>query len=540
VRLDRVGRVTIHDRRGVQPDRRRERRILSAKPGRAIATQPPLLRATGISRQFGAIHALREVDFQLRGGEVMALLGENGAGKSTLVKILAGLVRPDAGSIEIEGQEVDLHSPARSRASGIAVVQQELSLVPTLSAAENLAIGGGHVSGLWTRRRLRREAKPFLELVGLGSVDPTTPVESLSVAERQRVEIARLLARQAQILILDEPTAALADAEIERVMQLVRSLAAEGRAVVYVTHRLGEVFQIADRVTVLRNGESQPPVPVAELTFDTLVTRILGRPLEAMFPERATSVGTPVLELTGVLADGLLEPISLAVGAGEILGLAGQLGSGAARLVRAVAGVQAVKSGQVSVGGRPVATYPIRRSIRAGIAYCSDDRKRDGLFPIRTVTENLTTPALATVAPHGVVVRRREKRLAQELAGFFQIDRRRLDHRAATLSGGNQQKVALGKWLGVRPRVLLVEEPTLGVDVGARAEIYAHLRKLAEDGLAVMFASSDFAEVLGLADTVATFYRGRLVRIAPAEALSAAEVLRDVTHAARAEASSAG
>jgi ABC-type sugar transport system ATPase subunit len=469
----------------------------------------------------------------------MALLGENGAGKSTLVKILTGLVRPDAGDVEIEGSRIDLSTPARSRGAGIAVVQQELSLVPTLSAAENLAIGGGHVSGLWTPRRLQKEARPFLELVGLGYIDPGAPVGSLSVAERQRVEIARLLARQARILILDEPTAALADAEIDRVMQLVRSLADEGRSVVYVTHRLDEVFRIAHRVTVLRNGESQPPVAVSGLTLDTLVTRILGRPLEAMFPDRAVEVGEPVLDLSEVLTEGLVQPVTLTVRAGEILGLAGQLGSGAARLVRAVAGVQAVGAGQVAVGGRPVATYPIRRAIRAGIAYCSDDRKRDGLFPIRTVTENLTTPALAVVAPHGVVVRRREKRLAQELAGFFQIDRRRLEHRAVTLSGGNQQKVALGKWLGVRPRVLLVVEPTLGVDVGARAEIYAHLRTLARDGMALMFASSDFAEVLGLADTVATFYRGSLVRMAPAHTLSAEAVLRDVT-AAGAEAAAAG
>jgi ribose transport system ATP-binding protein len=469
----------------------------------------------------------------------MALLGENGAGKSTLVKILAGLVRPDDGSIQIEGREVDLHTPARSRAAGIAVVQQELSLVPTLSAAENLFLGGGNVDGLWTRRRLVRRARPFLELVGLGDFDAATPVESLSVAERQLVEIARLVARRAQILILDEPTAALADVEIERVERVVRSLAAEGRAVVYVTHRLGEVFEIADRVTVLRNGESQEPVPIGALTLGELVTRILGRPLEAMFPARATAVGAPVLDVDGLLTDGLVEPASFAVGAGEILGLAGQLGSGAGRLLRAVAGVQAVSAGQLRVEGRVLRTHSLRRAIRAGIAYCSDDRKRDGLFPIRTVTENLTTPALAVVAPAGVVVRRREKRLAQELAGFFQIDRRRLEHRAATLSGGNQQKVALGKWLGVRPRVLLVEEPTRGVDVGARAEIYLHLRQLAEQGLAVVFASSDLPEVLGLADTVATFYRGRLVRIAPAHALSATEVLRDVTHHAGAEAAAA-
>ena len=496
----------------------------------AGSASAPLLKASKVSRRFGSILALDAVDFELRRGEIMALLGENGAGKSTLVKILAGITQPDSGTIAIDGAPADLRTPSRALSAGIAVVQQELSLVQTLSVAENVFLGGRAFAGAWTRGRLVRAARPFLEQVGLPDLDPTTPAGELSVAYRQRVEIARLIARDARILILDEPTAALSDVEIERVKELVRALADRGHAVIYVTHRLGEVFEIADRVTVFRNGTSQPPVPVAGLTMDSLIERILGRPLEAMFPPKADTFGDPRLVVEDLETAGLAAPVDLEVRAGEILGLGGQVGSGAERLLRAVAGAQPIAEGRAVVDGREISSSSRRQAIDAGIAYCSDDRKRDGLFAGMTVTQNFTSVALGRVTKAGLVVRPRENRLARELAGFFQVDPRRLGHRTATLSGGNQQKVALGKWLGIEPRVLLVEEPTRGVDVGARAEIYLHLRRLADQGLAIVFASSDLPEVLGLADTVATFYRGRLIRVAPASELTTAALLRDVTH----------
>src|SRR5262245_2970121 len=333
----------------------------------------------------------------------MALLGENGAGKSTLVKILAGLVDPDDGTISIAGEALDPGSPGRSLAAGIAVVQQELSLVPTLSVAENVFLGGRNFAGPWTRGRLARRARPYLERVGLHGLDPHRLVESLSVAERQLVEIARLLARDARILILDEPTAALSDVEIERVKQVVRSLAAEGNAVIYVTHRLGEVFELANRVTVFRNGKSQPSVAVSRLSMDQLIERILGRPLEEMFPERSGGLGEPVLVIEGVETQGLSAPVDLTVHAGEIVGLGGQLGSGAGRLLRAVAGADAMSAGSVRVHDHLLRGHALRRAIRAGIVYCSDDRKRDGIFPARSVTENLSSAALWRVTPRGVV-----------------------------------------------------------------------------------------------------------------------------------------
>jgi ribose transport system ATP-binding protein len=488
-----------------------------------------LVAARGVSKHYGPVRALDDVSFELRRGEVMALLGENGAGKSTLVKILSGLVDPDAGTIEIDGQPADLSSARRSRTAGIAVVQQELSLVPTLTAGENVFLGG-RFGGLWTGRRVAQRARPYLAQVGLGDLNPRTYVSSLSVAERQLVEIARLLAREARILILDEPTAALSDVEIARVNRVVRALADAGQGVVYVTHRLGEVFDIGDRATVFRNGQSGDPVPVSELTIDSLVERMLGRPLEAMFPPGATSFGEVRLAVDGLEAPGLVEPVSLTVRQGEILGLAGQIGSGAPTLLRAVAGIALTATGTVRVDGEEVPSHSLQRAIARGIAYCSDDRKRDGVFQIKTVAQNLTAPALARVSPGGIISRSKERSLARQLASSFAIDQSRLGFYARTLSGGNQQKVALAKWLGVEPKVLLVEEPTRGVDVGARAEIYSHLRRLASEGMAVVFASSDLPEVLGLADTVATFYRGRLVRVAPAADLTQAEMMRDVTH----------
>ncbi|MGH2636041.1 MAG: sugar ABC transporter ATP-binding protein [Actinomycetota bacterium] len=483
----------------------------------------------GISKRFGSIRALTDVSFEVRAGEVMALVGENGAGKSTLVKILVGLHRPDDGRILIEDREADLSSARRAEGERIAIVQQELSLVRTMSVAENVFLGDTRAPTWRTGRRLAALAAPFLARVGLGSLDPRRTVGSLSVAERQLVEIARLIARDARVLILDEPTAALSDREIERVIEVVRAVRSEGRSVIYVTHRLGEVFELADRVTVFRDGKSQAPVAVSELTLNGLVERMLGVPLENLYPPRSAGFGEPVLRAAGVETAGVRAPVDLEVRTGEILGLAGQLGSGSAPLLRSLAGAQP-RSGSVTVRGTELPPHAIRRAVRAGLVYCSADRKVDGLFLGRDVDENLTSTALGRVSAWGWLSRRRERNLADELATTFRIDRARLGSAAGTLSGGNQQKVALGKWLAPRPRVLLVDEPTRGVDVGARAEIYRHLRSLADSGLAIVLASSDMQEVLGLADTIATFYRGRLVNVSPVEETDAATVMREVMH----------
>lgn len=490
------------------------------------------LRLERISKQFGSIRALREVDFEVRRGEVMALVGENGAGKSTLVKILAGMHKPDDGDIYMDGHSTDLSTALRSEHARVAVVQQELSLVPTMSVAENVFLGDIRHGRFSTPGRLVQRAAPFLETVGLREVDPTTLVETLPVAERQLIEVARVLARDAQVLIFDEPTAALSDAEIERIMRVVLSLRDDGKSVIYVTHRLSEVFALADRVTVFRDGRSQAPAPTAALTVDSLIERMLGGTLEHMYPPRSTGFGEVVLELSDVVVDEGASPVSLTVRSGEILGLAGQIGSGTSELLRTVSGAAPRMAGGVAVAGVPVPPHRLRDALRVGLAYCSPDRKLDGLFLMRPVRENLTAPSLDRVTTKGWLNRRRERELSREIAGFFQVDARRMGSAAGTLSGGNQQKVALGKWIGPQPRLLLVDEPTRGVDVGARSEIYRHLRHLAEQGLAIVVASSDTQEVLGLSDTVATFYRGRMVSLTTRDATDAATVMREVTHPA--------
>lgn len=488
-----------------------------------------MLEVNGVRKSYGAVKALRDADFELREGEVVALLGENGSGKSTLVKILSGLVQRDAGEVRIYKEPADLATPARARAAGVATVTQEFSLVPALNAAENVFLGSG-LRGAWSQARLQRLAAPYLEQVGIAEKRRWSPVEELDVGERQLIEVARVLARDARILIFDEPTAALSDVEIARILELVRTLAGTGRGVVYVTHRLGEVFAIADRAVVMRDGASQDPLDVADTDMDGLIAKMLGRTLGNVYPERSQRPGEPVMRVRAVHTSGLAEGVDLDVRRGEIVGLAGQLGSGAGPLLQAIAGVRRGGGGTVEVEGRAIGEGDLLDAIRNGVAYCSPDRKRDGIFEYRSVEDNLTAPALKRVTPGGWFAPRRSRRLAGELAERFRLQGGRLESDAGTLSGGNQQKVALGKWLGVMPRVLLVEEPTRGVDVGARAEIYKQLRLLANDGMGIVFASSDLAEVRGLADTVVTFYRGRIVRHKATEDITENELIADVTH----------
>jgi ABC-type sugar transport system ATPase subunit len=494
---------------------------------RADATkQTWRLLATGVSKSFGTVSALRHADFDLRPGEVMALVGENGAGKSTFVKILSGLYRRSSGTIEIDGSAVELGSAARSATAGIAVVQQELSVVGTLSVLENLRLG----ASISAARRISRPiARRTLERVGLEHVDLDASASSLTLAERQMLEIGRVILRQASIVLLDEPTAALSDDDIARVHAVVRRMVADGCSVIYITHRLGEVAELADRVTVFRDGESQPAVDVGSIDTAELIARMLGRPMERMFPPRTQPRPQLALTVENFFTRGLAMPVDLAARNGEIVGLAGQIGSGAQELLRGLSGTQPA-AGTVRVEDKQVDLGSPRKALRSGVAYCSGDRKHDGFFAQRRVEENLTAPSLSRISPFGLIRHASERSLARRVARQVDLDPGRIRHRVLTLSGGNQQKVVLGKWIGAQPRVLLVDEPTRGVDVGARAEIYQTLRALASEGLTIVFASSEMHEVQGLADRVITFFRGRIVGVYAAEETHHADLIRDITH----------
>lgn len=493
-------------------------------------TDPFRLEATGITKSYGAVSALVDADLALEPGEVMALLGENGAGKSTIVKIICGLVSRDEGTIRIDGEEVQLDSVAASQAAGIAVVHQEFTTVGSLTVAENLVLGQQEAPWWWGPRRLNSSARTLLARVGLDDLDPSTLVDRLSLAEMQLLEVARVLTKDAKIVIFDEPTAALSDAEIERVLTVVKRLAAEGRSIIYVTHRLGEVFEIADQVVIFRNGRSQPPQKVSDLTVDHVVTMMIGRELGDLYPERADTFGDVVLEARDLKVAGTRGSVNLQLRRGEILGLTGQLGSGTTNIMEALAGTAEVLSGRIELDGADLDVRTRRRGIRAGVAYCSPDRKRDGVFKGVSIRHNMSSPWLRRVSAGGVVNRRQEASEAARDASQFAIDQTRMQALAGNLSGGNQQKVAVGKWLGIKPRVLLIEEPTRGVDVGARAEIYAQIRKLSQSGVGVIVSSSDTNEVLGLSDTVATFYRGRQTSTKPAVEWTEQELVREVMH----------
>jgi len=495
----------------------------------------PRLKVHQVTKLYGDMRALDGANLEVQPGEIMALLGQNGAGKSTLVRILSGLEQPDGGEIQIDGQVVDLGSPTKSRAAGVAVVQQEISAARNMSIAENLVLGDDQFSWVWQKKTLRRHARVLLEQVGLGHLHPMAPMSSLSIGEMQLIEIARVLGRDAKLIIFDEPTAALSDAEIKRILDLVQHLAAHGRSIIYVTHRLKEVFQIADRVTVFRAGQDRESSATRDVTVESVVQSMVGHEVGRLFPPLG-ELGEVVLSAEGICAPGL-EPIDLPVRSGEILGLTGQLGSGHSILLEACAGLVPHTLGTLRLAGTPLDLSSRKAGLDRGVAYCSEDRKRDGMFAEHSVINNLSSPWLRSVRSGRLLSRRTEETRAFGLIDAFGVDPARARSAVGTLSGGNQQKVAIAKWMGAVPKVLLLNEPTRGVDVGARAEIYEKLRALCNAGMAVVIASSDVDEVLGLCDTITTFYRGRVTASLPREQWTESRLLREVMHEEEAAAS---
>lgn len=466
---------------------------------------PVLLGARSLTKTFGGAYALRDVDIAFRAGEVHALLGENGAGKSTLVKSISGVIPPDSG--EIYGDAYDR--------GDIAMVFQELSVVPTMSILDNLALAVRESTGaLVSYRSIRARAVKCLRLAGLGDINLSLPAGVLSLAQRQLLEIARGLIANARVLILDEPTATLSDVEIRRVHQVIRELTHSGTAVVYITHRLGEVFDLSDRLTVMRAGAVVTSGETRNYTMDAVIAHMLGAahvPVEKKMINKAPRSDMASLAIDNATVLGSFSEVSLNVRAGEVTALFGQIGSGADTIARAVAGLVKMDRGAVTLDGRKLNLHSRVTSQREGIAYISPDRVHEGVFLDATVITNVTAGALSEVSLAGVLQRSREVALTRALAEQVAFDQHRIGEKVSAFSGGNQQKVAVARALATEPRVLVLNEPTRGVDVGARSEIYRRIRGLAEDGAIILVYSSDVLEIRELADVVVTLYRGGVI-----------------------------
>jgi rhamnose transport system ATP-binding protein len=472
-----------------------------------------LLEAKNISKSFGGVQALNDVTFELRSREVHALVGENGAGKSTLIKIITGAVAPDVGTLSLDGQPLCQNDPLAARRLGIAAIYQQPALFPALTVAENIAIAS-ESSPPWRRIRWRQRrvrAKELLGRVG-ASIHPATIVSDLTMPQQQLVEIARAVGEQARVVIMDEPTASLSEREVERLFQVVRELRRSGVGVIYISHRLDEIFQIADRVSVLRDGRLIATRMIAETNKNELIRLMVGRELSAVFPTREATLGELVLELRGVGCRSTgVQGIDLSVRAGEIVGLAGLVGAGRTELARVLFGLTPADAGQILLRGKAVAIHSPQRAIELGIAYLPEDRRRHGVILDLPIAANVSLAVLRRISRTGRLNFAGERALAGEMVQRLAVKTPSIDTPAAELSGGNQQKVALARWLATEPAVLILDEPTQGVDIGAKAEIHRLMGDLAARGLAIILISSDLPEVLGVGDRIAVMRAGTIV-----------------------------
>ncbi|WP_437972575.1 sugar ABC transporter ATP-binding protein [Sorangium sp. So ce260] len=481
---------------------------------------------SAINKRFPGVVALQGVSLSLKPGEVLALMGENGAGKSTLMKILGGAQQPDEGEIRIEGKKVTLESVRAAKRLGIALIHQELMLAPNLDIAANIFLGneGGGTGALLRplpKGDLYARAKELLQRVGL-TLSPSTPVSSLTAGQMQMVEIAKALSLNARILIMDEPTSSLTSGESEHLFQIIRKLRADGIGIVYISHRMEEVMALADRVTVLRDGRYVGDLTRAEATHEKIVSMMVGRELSAhYFPEkRPRSSAEPVLVVEGLVVPGAPAPVSFSAERGEILGFAGLVGSGRTELMQTIFGVTPALGGRMTLEGKAFAPRRPRDAIDRGVYLAPEDRKRHGLVLPLSVAENTSLPNIGNYNRWGFLDRKTERRVAESEVKRLRTKTPGILQRVVNLSGGNQQKVVLGKWLAMNPRVLIVDEPTRGIDVGAKAEIYRHMAALADGGITILMVSSDMGEIIGMSDRVAVMHERRIKGILPRERLS--------------------
>ncbi|WP_442579720.1 sugar ABC transporter ATP-binding protein [Mesorhizobium sp. ASY16-5R] len=485
-----------------------------------------LFRMEGISKRYGGVRALENADLPVTAGRIHAILGENGAGKSTLIKVMAGVVAPDEGRIMLDGREVRFASPAEANAAGIACIFQELSLIPDLSVADNIAISDPpRRFGLIDRRAQRRIAMEALARAGAGDIHPRTLVKDLPLSRRQMVEIAKALARNPRILILDEATSALTAADVTKVFSVLKRLRSEGLALLYISHRMHEIAELADECTVFRNGRKVATYEAGTRTDTEVIEMMIGREYSNVFPPkpvRSAFGETPMLELRKLGWTDRLRDISLTIGRGEVVGLGGLDGQGQRELLLALFGVLRGCSGEVLVDGKPVSISSPAEARKSGVgmALIPEDRKTEGLMLPMTVRENLSFAVLDRISRAGIIDRDEENRLIDEMVKLLAIKTAGVDIPVGALSGGNQQKVVIAKWLMRQPRIILLNDPTRGIDVGTKQEIYLLLRRLADAGASILFYSTDYDELIGCCDRVLVLYDGRVVRTLEGEGIT--------------------
>jgi rhamnose transport system ATP-binding protein len=471
----------------------------------------PVLALEDAGKSFGAVRALQGVSLELFAGEAHALAGENGAGKSTLIKTLAGVHRPDTGRVLVDGEPVVFHGPSDARDAGIAVIYQEPTLFPDLTVAENIFMGRQprRSLGRVDHKAIRDATAALIKRLGV-DLDPEQPCRGLSIADQQIVEIAKALSFDARVLIMDEPTAALTGAEVARLFGVVRTLREHGAAVLFISHRLEEIFGLCQRVTTLRDGRWISTEPIDGLTEDDLVRRMVGRDLGELYPKQPAEIGSTALEVRRLTREGVFTDVSFDVRRGEIVALAGLVGAGRSEVAQAVFGVDRPDAGEVRVAGKPLRRGSPTAAMAAGIALVPEDRRQQGLVMEMSVERNIGLTGLDRLGRGGLVRKTLERGRAADWAVRLQLKYNRLSDAVGVLSGGNQQKVVLAKWLATEPTVLIVDEPTRGIDVGTKAEVHRLLSSLAADGLAVLMVSSDLPEALGMADRVLVMHEGRI------------------------------
>jgi ribose transport system ATP-binding protein len=482
----------------------------------------PLLEAKGIVKDFPGVRALRGIDISLRSGEILAVVGENGAGKSTLNKILGGAQRPDAGTIRVDGNEVQFNSPSDARRAGIVVIHQELSLIPALSASANVFLGQEAGKRFLPQALERRRASELFQRLGV-NIDPDAPCRTLSIARQQTVEIARALASSARVLVMDEPTASLSNNESERLFESMRDMRSRGMAILYVSHRLEEILALADRVLVLRDGQYVTNLPIREVTRERLISLMVGREVTEEFPRRTVKPGEPRLVVEGLKRGGSVQGVSFQIGRGEVVGMTGLIGAGRTETARLLFGADVSEAGTIKLDGHSIRLRQPRDAIRAGIGLLPEDRKTQGLVLAHAARVNFALPNLNWLSRHGFVRSGLERNRFGEFIDRLRIKLPHMDQPVAFLSGGNQQKVVLAKWLARNCEVLIFDEPTRGIDVGARYEMYLLINELAAQGKAILLISSDLPEVLGMSDRILVMREGKIA----GEFSSAAEATQE-------------